>query len=794
VITDVSAQTARHQLQGLVSALLGRGVPLTCCISLQHDAVLESRLRETLGVLQRIPGALDLAVFVPDLQLLSPHFQARTVYEARLKLLSLLGPSGGSLSLNTVLSDESEPALRPTGVRSAGFRNVLVRPQNSGPVQSEAWPNGVARFFGGQLIDPGVNLQPPAKTEAGENRLIYYVSAKRLDRFSEEQVLTWANKFATSLLDQEAAGRLALMTVPDIQLRDDFEITRSITVVLDLPESPGKAIQESASAFQMQIAEAGIASISKLGGDTFWVETTKAGSSIIPLTNECQSDKPGGIVTKTKLGQGNAIQLLGPGSQDFGLDGCAILRLPLTPLPQPVTASQFSRVLAGTNDIVLQVVPEQIATPVARRTLLASLQALRLDGITSFTNLSDLAQRLVPRGFIEDRHRRALQVRANEGLAAPAKLDEKARNALLDDAKHAWGYFQKMTNGVTGLCPATLDSRPGGESHLAVTMWDVGSNLNAFVAAAQIGLIDEKELRQRVNQVLPNITGRRSQDRLLPQGWIRTDRFHWGNKEFDGCDAGRLLAALDHLRRSYGMQERLTKHVAAWDFDKVILDRKIHSVTEGELVSTYSSHCAHYAALAFRRWGYDVASPYETFAGRSSADGEIALLEAVAGIGPLGAEPLLLEAMELGMSPESRYLADILDTAQQEEFQSSGRRICASETPIDQSPWFIYQGLQLGIGEREWRLDTVGNKPQFMTAEAANAFLALSTKAAFLWSAYKSNSFTNELLAYAREKARNQVGFASSVNLSTERPTKGYTDLNTNAVILQAIAHALRKV
>jgi hypothetical protein len=197
--------------------------------------------------------------------------------------------------------------------------------------------------------------------------------------------------------------------------------------------------------------------------------------------------------------------------------------------------------------------------------------------------------------------------------------------------------------------------------------------------------------------------------------------------------------------------------------------------------------------LAFRRWGLDVASPYETFADRESADGEVALLEASARIGPLGAEPLLLEAIELGMSPESEYLSDVLFIALEEEFVKSGRLLSVSETPIDRSPWFIYQGLQLGIGPREWRLDTVGHQPEFLTEEAAQEYMSFSTKSAFLWAAHRPGDHSDRLLSFARKHARNDLGFASSVNLRTQQVTRGYTDINTNAIILQAIAHMLRK-
>lgn len=147
--------------------------------------------------------------------------------------------------------------------------------------------------------------------------------------------------------------------------------------------------------------------------------------------------------------------------------------------------------------------------------------------------------------------------------------------------------------------------------------------------------------------------------------------------------------------------------------------------------------------------------------------------------------------MELGMSQESAYLADVLFGAQLEDFRETGRLICVSEGPIDKAPWFLYQGLQLDAQERTWAFDTVGQEPEYRTPEFRAENLALSSKAAFLWSAYQPHDYSEKLVSFTRNIARTKNGFASSIYLKTGRPTEAYTDLNTNGVILQAIAHRL---
>ena len=792
VITDVSAHTSLRPLRRVATAFLERGIPLTCCVSLPDSEALDNKMREALEALTRLTGGLDLAIHVPDLQTLSPYFQSRAVFEARKRLIRLAGRQAQPLLLETVICEETKTPKEPTGVRASAFRNVLVRPAEDRLVSSETWPNGVVRFFGGQTIKPGPGLAVSTSPIGAENRSIFYLSANILTHVGEEMVVTWATGLVENLQQREFGGQLALMSVPDMQLRDNFELKRSITILLDLPEGASDVNRQRCLDFQAMLEKDSIHSILKPPGKEFWAQKLKFGSALISVRPQCQVGKSMRLIPTSPIARGFGLGFIAPQSGEYGIDGCAILRVPMFDMPQPVSPRILEKLLVGAGDIVLSISPDQLATPAARRAAASSVHALREDGITRFDGIFGFARSLTPDGHIEERYRRTVQFRANAGLAVPATLDDAAGVSLLADAKHAWAFFEKYTDGITGLAPAAIDTRPGGRPHQAVTMWDVGSNINALVAATRIGLIDEKQLAKRINRILPNITGRRTQGRVLPQGWIRTDRFHWGNWNFDGCDAGRLLSALDNLRRSYGMDDALDKLVGAWDLKDVVIDRKIHSVTGRELVSTYQSHCAHYAALAFRRWGLDVASPYETFANLPSADGEVMLLETVAGIGPLGAEPLLLEAIELGMSQESAFLADLLFSAQQEEFEETGRLLCVSETAIDQSPWFIYQGLQLGIGPREWRLDTVGHQPQYLTEDAAKTHLAFSAKAAFLWSAYRGSDFSDRLLSFAREKATNDVGFASSVNLGSLRKTESYSDLNTNAVILQAIAHLLR--
>jgi len=363
----------------------------------------------------------------------------------------------------------------------------------------------------------------------------------------------------------------------------------------------------------------------------------------------------------------------------------------------------------------------------------------------------------------------------------------------MDDARVAWSYFERWTNSKTGLCPATVGYSEGEHTlHEAVTMWDVGSHINALVAAVDLNLIAPERFQRSVRNIIPNIAGRRSQGRLLPQGWIATDKVKWGNRNFDGCDAGRLLAALYNLDTHPLATDKAAPTVNSWNLKEIIKEGVIYSVENGKLSSTFASHCAHYAAWAFRTWGIEARSPYEVVQRRSVSDDHMALLEISGQIGPMGAEPLLMEAIELGMSPESAYLADVLFAAQLEEYEETGRLICVSEGPIDRPPWFLYQGLQIEAPGRGWAIDTVGGENEYQTKAFSDENLTISSKAAYLWAAYQDHPYCEALVAVVRDKAKSSNGFASSINQLTRQPSETYTDINTNAVILQSIAHIIK--
>jgi hypothetical protein len=163
------------------------------------------------------------------------------------------------------------------------------------------------------------------------------------------------------------------------------------------------------------------------------------------------------------------------------------------------------------------------------------------------------------------------------------------------------------------------------------------------------------------------------------------------------------------------------------------------------------------------------------------------------GLDPLGAEPLLLEALETGLSEPSRLLADVLFSAQRREYERSGKLVCMSEAPINREPWFTYQGLNVTSTEEHWRVNVTSSDPRFATPEFRRAIMLVNTKAAYLWAATRPCAYSSLLVRHVRDRTRlDGIGFSPGVFVATGKGMPGYSDINTNGIVLEAISFITR--
>ena len=160
----------------------------------------------------------------------------------------------------------------------------------------------------------------------------------------------------------------------------------------------------------------------------------------------------------------------------------------------------------------------------------------------------------------------------------------------------------------------------------------------------------------------------------------------------------------------------------------------------------------------------------------------------MAGIGPIGAEPGLLQLIEGGSSQAADYLADVLFAAQADEVDRTGRLFYPSESPIDRPPWFAFQGFSLDARKDPWTIKFDRDDAEFQTDAFRRKARANSPKAAYLWNALRPGDVAGQMVEQARKLAMSDNGFLSAIYIENYSPTLDYTDLNTNSIILQAIA------
>ena len=223
-----------------------------------------------------------------------------------------------------------------------------------------------------------------------------------------------------------------------------------------------------------------------------------------------------------------------------------------------------------------------------------------------------------------------------------------------------------------------------------------------------------------------------------------------------------------------------------------MIDNRLHSFRHGAFEDVHGSNYAHYVARGFRAWGFTVAPVYPVSPQVKATDAEMRLVYEVADRGPVGTEPHVLEAIELGFSDAARTIADMLYTAQMRAYVEDGAIMCVSEGPLNRDPWFTYQGYQIGAEQDPWTVETIDNLAEYKTASFRQANRMVSSKGAFLWSAVRPQAYSRVLLSYVRERARiADLGYASGIFDNTGQQTSNYSDVNTNGIILSAIAYIL---
>lgn len=450
--------------------------------------------------------------------------------------------------------------------------------------------------------------------------------------------------------------------------------------------------------------------------------------------------------------------------------------------------------LGDKNDAVFMIHPATLSTPQKRQNCFDLLEILRTQPGTELTTL-DLYARKVTQPMPMLQAVRAARTMVEVIDSREAAFVAPSRANLLEDAAAAWQYFDAWNKKFDTLVPATgWRNGKSLEAYPFLTMWDVASLIMAHVSAHRIGLIGDARFDSAMAKIVTFLAGAtfRFKTSRLPAAEVPIGRVRGQRKGFDATDTGRLLIALKALDNYTDQGLGVSKLVASWNLHAAVADGELYNISKGRLDSSQANSYAHYAALGYRLWGVEVRPVYREMHALADMDATLRFLDEVRARGRVATEPNVTELIETGESEPSRVIGDMLLAAQIDRYDLTGIPTCVSEGPVDDRPWFIYQAYQIKEnGTGEWPVDGPPGGKKYLTAKAVEEMRAISTKGCFLWMAARPGVYSSMLYNLARESAKiDGLGFASGILERTMKRTN-HSDINTNGIILEALAFML---
>lgn len=762
-------------------------------------------------------GLVELIAYVPNLSSDAPYFRMRRASDARAAFCALLnnddaGCMSGALTIATDMPEGAVDEIN--GVRASGFRNLLLLPHKAGKAGYWEIETDVLQFYGGQPIyeslDKGV-VDTALRQGFEDEVLVVYLALEGAG--SDQDAFLMGAVVGDALLLKNSSGDIYSSLPTDMHLRSGTGYGRLIGLQVEGGDTPDMVD------FTRQLRLAGLPFTRVVPLDFVPMRNGVVAEYCLELPADegdlhavavalkaldtwcvsVETQTPEAIRLATSVGA--KVLSLSSGRGAFGgIDKNGIFHAPVAFSFAGATRvrtaedarSDLLTAIGSQNDAVITVTPAALSDPSARKAIVGALSGLVATGESKVRSLAGLRQTVAAGEQKYDLLKSANLQRALAVGEARA-LDETATQKLMQDAKVAWHFFEKLTNEKTGLVPGTV-WMDGDESSFYpyATMWDVGTLVLAFVSAHMLGLIDDAELKVRAEKMLAHMPLNTVNGLLLPQASASVSGRAPLKIGFDSTDAGRLLISLKVLEAYVDYDLGIAAMVGEWDLGKTILNGQLRGIVNGHFTSPMDSAYAHYAARGFALWGFDVKSPHVTGNASWDFDAAMGTLTNAAFNGPISTEPHVLEEIEMGYSEAAKTIADVLYTAQLAEHESTGELVCVSEGPLDREPWFTYQGFQIGADE-PWTVKTIDTSARYKTAGFQRAVEMVSTKAAFLWLAARPQDYSQLLVDHVREVASfEDLGFASGVFTATGLPTAHYSDINTNGIILQSIAYILR--
>ncbi|MEZ5912739.1 MAG: DUF3131 domain-containing protein [Paracoccaceae bacterium] len=796
-LDDLPAGLTVRQVRALLAPFVQRNLPVS--IILRAELARPGAMPPATGAflrefLRQYAALGELVAWAPGLAGERPYFQARLATEAlaAVETAMLLGQDGDGERLSPVSLATGPGPEQPSSeaIRIAGFRNLLFLAD-----RGQEMPGCDAA---GDCHERSIRLSLTAAADELSLRLApgrrpaealqVVLSLSGIASLDDTAIAARAGAVA-SVLDREVIGQRAYVGLARERMFW-LEETGQRHIAVRLEPAAGVADEVARAALLTDLGRAGV-TIDR--GGVFpgamglsACDVSRAGAPSGGCAVATGEKRPAADLAKA--GVALAFRPAAEARPGLQPDGMAEMReFRLTGGDNTV----IGMLSEAARDVALVIAPGAWVSPVVRRGTVEHLRALVAGGATRLASPAVFAQRISADDPVADLMRETLRQPPEAARSVPLSAAERQR--CLEDAAQAWRFFEAESHARTGLPPSTVFRVAGGSNtYRGLTMWDVATVVQAHLAAAELGLADGAGLAARIERILAAIPKATIAGLALPPAEIASDRRRILSRDYNATDTGRLLIALRALEEHPATRGIGAAQVRGWDLAATLEAGRIRAVERRQMVPADRSNYAHYIARGYAFWGMPALSPFADVAEASDADRHMRWLYRVAGFGALGAEPLLLEAVEMPASAEAVYLGDVLQAAQERYWRETGQMVCASEGSLDRSPWFSYQGLSVGERAAPWVI-LAGSGRRGETRALGPEARLISTKAAYLWAAVRPGPHSDRMLAFVRSKAALAGGgFASGIYSTDGRPTEGYSDVNTNGVVLQALAYMLR--
>ena len=783
----------------VIRTFLERGLPVA--------AILETAPHAATPLPQEFAqydGLFEILAPAPDVANLSRFAQARGAAEQRAKMDAMVPAAISSIGL---INRTGQSGLDFAAFRSAGFR-VFVNIDGTYGVEATPIGRGQIDIRAGHEIDTSptaLSLMDQCTTllvSGGAHVVIISLAplkgAARMD---------FATQLSALIADLEARtrdGLLVMMRPMDHLLLTGTHLERPTAVLLEVTAQTQTAAiamlaRADASSIPMTVAgDAGVLNGLGRPDDCQALSSLDAGmTATLALTGDV-------LARCVLIDHGYANQHLGASEivLQRGVDSISHSRISsdgrLHAAIAPWTALlPDTPVLA---DPVVLIAPADYATAQRRETIVRILEGKAQRGESLFLKVADWADHLTApdrlyQRFLSARRRNLTHPKPSE----KAPLSQAEREAFMDDARAAWAFIADHTVAETGLSLSTVQGGMGRDLrdqfvNTETTLWDLGSQIQGILAASDIGLIPLPERNERIAKLVAHIPVITMDGARLPPAIFSVTTLRPIRRNFDICDLGRFLLALDDAVENGALtHEAATKLTVGWDIQKAVRDGRLHSYRAGKWVDITVSHCTDYILPAFMRRGFTVDNIYPAIREPRNVDEEMAILAIAAFAGAIGTEPPLLELVEGKGTQIATLLSDMLFDAQLAWHETEGKFRSLSETPINRAPWFLYQGLFLErSGAAAWAINSIDPAPQYTTKAFRTETEVIVSKSAYLWHAARPHAYSRALVDLIRDNCRvDGEGFSAGIFAATGEPMQSYFDINTNGIILSALRRIL---